>query len=327
MTRGDEASVAWSMTPKVSVLIPTYNYARFLPEAIESVLAQEFGDFELLIVDDCSTDNTAQVARKYCEMDSRARFSVNAANLGMVENWNHCLKLAAGEYIKFLFGDDVLIGPRALGKMVAMLDSNPRAALAASARIILDENSRWIDRWTTFGDGIHPGHDAIARCLLRNHNLIGEPSAVIFRKARAQRGFAPAYRQLVDEEMWFHILEQGDLAYTRDALCGFRRHGGQQTQINTAIPSIREQLMLVSTYASQPWISTGQRAEILYRARRGLRRDLGRENELKELERRLGGANYFWAALKYFLQRPMENFTRSWQKRRFRRRLGQAKAD
>ena len=128
-------------SPKISVLIPTYNYARFLGEAIESVLSQDFRDFELLIVDDCSTDNTIEVARPFCQRDNRVRFAVNSSNLGMVKNWNHCLELARGYYIKFLFGDDKLCHPQALSKMIELLERNPSATLAASGRAILDEKS------------------------------------------------------------------------------------------------------------------------------------------------------------------------------------------
>ncbi len=120
--------------PKISVLIPTFNYARFLPRAIESVLAQEFRDFELLIVDDCSTDDTAKVVQPLRARDARVRFAVNSSNLGMVNNWNHCLEQARGEYIKPLFGDDKLCHPQALGKMVGLLESHPSATLAATAR-------------------------------------------------------------------------------------------------------------------------------------------------------------------------------------------------
>ena len=72
--------------PKISVLIPTYNYARFLPAAVESVLAQDFREFELLISDDASTDGSAEVIRSYAERDSRIRFRLHTANLGMVKN-------------------------------------------------------------------------------------------------------------------------------------------------------------------------------------------------------------------------------------------------
>ena len=313
------------MAPKVSVLIPTYNYAQFLPEAIGAVQAQDFRDFELLIVDDCSQDNSAEVAAKFSANDPRIRLSVNAANLGMVENWNHCLALAKGEYVKFLFGDDKLMGRQALGSMAAMLDQHPKAALAASARIVLDEKSNWIDLLASLPDGAQPGPAIITRCLLQNHNLIGEPSVVMFRRADAQRGFDRGYRQMVDLEMWFHLLERGDLVYTREPLCAFRRHAGQQTAVNNANRSsaeqFNEQLMLVRTYGAKPWISTRQRLDILYRARRGLWKNPTAKSQFLALERQSAGpsglSRYFLPWLKYTFARPAENLKRSWQKRRF----------
>ena len=240
--------------PKISVLIPTYNYARFLPEAIESVLAQDFRDFELLIVDDCSTDDTAGVVQPFCARDARVRFSANAANLGMVNNWNHCLEQARGEYIKFLFGDDKLCHPQALGKMIALLERHPSATLAAAARIILDEKSKVADVYRDVAEGCHNGRKIITACLMENgKNLVGEPSAVLFRKSDARRGFDPQYRQVADVEMWFNMLEKGDLAYTREPLCAFRCHPRQQTEANTASGIAgREHALFFSNYAVQP---------------------------------------------------------------------------
>jgi len=84
-----------SAAPKVSVCLDSYNYGRFLPEAIESVLAQEFDDFELIISDDCSTDNSLEIAQKYASQDRRVKILRNAANLGMVRNRNVCHARAA----------------------------------------------------------------------------------------------------------------------------------------------------------------------------------------------------------------------------------------
>src|ERR1035441_7330528 len=103
--------------PRISVLIPTYNYARYLPEAIESVLEQDLRDLEVLISDDGSTDGSAEVIACYAAKDSRIRFQIHPANLGMVQNWNWCLSAARGEYIKFLFGDDKLASRQALRKL------------------------------------------------------------------------------------------------------------------------------------------------------------------------------------------------------------------
>jgi len=223
-----------SSLPKVSVLIPTYNYARYLPETIESVLGQDFKDYEIIVSDDASSDDSADIIRRYAAREPRIRAQLNASNLGMVANWNWCLKEARGEHVKFLFGDDCLASPRALGRMAALLDENPGATLAASARFILDENSNVTGLWDDFGrPGLHDGPRVIARCLRKNVNLIGEPSTVMFRRIAGLRGFDPRLRQIVDLEMWFHLLQQGDLAYTTEPLCVFRRHVGQQTVVNS----------------------------------------------------------------------------------------------
>lgn len=218
-------------TPSISILLPTYNYARFLPEAIESVLAQDWTDYELLISDDRSTDGSAAIIAAYAERDPRIRFRVQPANLGMVANWNWCLDQARGEYIKFLFGDDRLESPRALRGLRDALAHHPSAALAASARSILNAESALVGLWDEFRHGgIHPGPAVIQRCLRETRNLIGEPSVTLFRRRDAARGFNPRYRQLVDLEFWFHLLERGDFVYLPEPLCSFRRHTAQQSE-------------------------------------------------------------------------------------------------
>ena len=194
---------------KVSVCIPTYNYARFIPEAIESVLSQNYPNFELIIIDDCSQDNTSEVVMPYAECDNRIIFKRNSVNIGMAKNWDLCLQEASGDYIKFLFGDDLLCSPDALSKMASILDSNNEIALIASARKIIDENSEVIKELAHFQHKmVIEGAKAISMCLWEQKNLIGEPSAVMFRKASAARGFDARYRQLIDLEMWFHFLNR-----------------------------------------------------------------------------------------------------------------------
>lgn len=313
--------------PKVSVLIPTFNYARFLPEAVESVLAQDFPDFELLIVDDCSTDNTAEVVRPFCLRDARVRFTVNPANLGLANNWNGCLDRARGEYIKFLFGDDLLSDPGALRKMIALLQNHASAKLAASARLILDEQSKVTDLWRTLPEGCHDGRKIMAACLVEHGNLIGEPSAALFRKQDAARGFDVKFRQLADLEMWFHLLEKGDLAYTREPLCAFRRHQSQQSALNDASGLTRqEQALFFADYAGQPWLPRQARFSALYALRRLRRKNHGAVGpDLSEAEHRLAGQlgqNWYrlhW--LRYKLTNPFHSLHRSIEKRFARRRV------
>jgi len=227
------ASASTAGRPLVSVIIPTYNYARFLPEAIESVLAQDYPNLEILLSDDNSADDSAAVLARYAARDARIRVHVHPRNLGMVAHWNWCLQQVRGEYVKFLFGDDRLVSPHAISRLADLLEACPDATLACSSRLLFDERSRveglGNDLHTA---GRHFGRETILQCLARNHNLIGEPSAVLFRREAAQRGFLPELRQLVDLEMWFHLLMSGNLVYTPEPLCAFRRHAAQQTQVN-----------------------------------------------------------------------------------------------
>jgi len=236
--------------------MPTYNFAHFLPEAIESVLGQTFTDFEFLIIDDRSQDNSAAIIQRYAARDERIRFSVNDRNLGMVKNWNTCLEQAGGVYIKYLFGDDKLATRESLAKMVSVLDTDPSVALVASARNVIDDRSeiRSVRAECRFA-GKSKGVTIIQDCLFEQRNKIGEPSVVLFRKELAQRGFNAAYQQLVDLELWFAILEQGDFYFINEPLCSFREHSGQQTKKNLSRGlGIDEAYLLLKDYAEKPYI-------------------------------------------------------------------------
>ncbi len=245
------------MIPKVSICMPTYNFDRYLPEAIESVLKQSYGDFEFIIIDDCSKDNSVEVIKRYAEKDKRIIFKVNEDNLGMVNNWNLSLKYAQGEYIKFLFGDDVLVSDKALERMVLVLDTKDDIALVATARNVIDDRSVIRQVLSEYKGSIgYVGTDIIQDCLVEQKNKIGEPSVVMFRRKHASRGFDGRYRQAVDLEMWFHILEQGNFAYIDEPLCSFRSHPNQQTQINIAQRVLSDEaFQLLEDYANKPYIN------------------------------------------------------------------------
>ena len=245
--------------PRISVCIPTYNYARYLPCAIESVLSQRFGDFELIVQDDRSTDDTTDVVRGYASRDARIRFDVNPSRLGLVGNWNRCLSLAGGTNVKFVFADDALSSPYALGKMSSVLDGHPEVSLVGSPRTLVDAEGRVLGVKADFrGDRIEEGAGITRRCLLREANLIGEPSVVMFRRSDAARGFHPEYRHLPDIEMWFHLLERGKFAFIDEPLSLFRVHPGQQTARNLeTYADIEDLFLLFRDYASKPSLGLG----------------------------------------------------------------------
>jgi glycosyltransferase involved in cell wall biosynthesis len=116
--------------PLVSVIIPVRNFERYIAEAIESVLTQEFQDWELIIVDDCSTDRTNEIAARYQDGE-KIRLVRNERNLGQFPAHNRGAALARGKYLKFFHGDDVMY-PHCLGTMVRCMEAFPRAALGIS---------------------------------------------------------------------------------------------------------------------------------------------------------------------------------------------------
>ncbi|MBW3670217.1 MAG: glycosyltransferase family 2 protein [Acidobacteria bacterium] len=129
--------------PKLSILMPVFNDARFLDEAIRSVVEQSFCDLELVAVDDHSTDQSWDKLREWQERDSRIRAHRNGRNLGMTTNWNRCLELAAGDLVLKLDADD-LLRPRTLEILVAPFE-DPRTIGAGSRTVRVDVDLEPID--------------------------------------------------------------------------------------------------------------------------------------------------------------------------------------
>lgn len=247
------------MAPRISVCIPTYNYANFIPYAIESVLNQSFADFEVIIQDDCSNDNTEEVVAGFLS-DRRVKFDRNARNLGLAANWNVCLRKSQGQYIKYVFADDFLASKDALSEMVRLLDADRDISLAASARNIIDTQSLVLRVESSFHKNlVSPGTNIIRKCLYERRNLIGEPTAVMFRKDHAERGFNGEYQHLLDIEMWFHLLEKGKFAYIDVPLCAFRVHPAQKTAENVRNRVyLDDYCLLLQQYLDKPYIRAGR---------------------------------------------------------------------
>lgn len=127
--------------PRVSVGVPVYNGERFVGRTLNGVLAQSFGDFELIISDNGSTDRTESICREYAARDARVRYSRFDVNQGVVRNFNRCVELARGELFHWQAADD-LIAPTFLEKCVAALDADPSVVLAFARSQIIDEDDR-----------------------------------------------------------------------------------------------------------------------------------------------------------------------------------------
>lgn len=308
--------------PKVSVCIDVYNYGAYLPEAIRSVLDQTLTDLELIIGDDCSTDNSFEIAQEYAARDPRIRVQRNPRNLGMIGNRNACLRAAAGEYVKILHADDFLSTPDALARMVALLEERPAAALVACGMRYVDERSQALDQDAHFEDGtLLAGTTVITRCLAEQRNLVGSPSAVLFRRSLAGRGFDEAFFHSADLEMWFHLLEQGCFAYLREPLVAYRKHPGQQTVKDAATMSpAREYVALLDRYLGEKYVHLKREMKQYLRldaVKRlvGRSRRLGHAAEGAAAVRRYGAARYYAGQPIAALARPAIRLWRSAERR------------
>lgn len=124
----------YSQMPKVSILIPVFNRKDYIAECIQSALDQTFTDFEVVVVDNVSTDGTWEICQRFAANDSRVRIFRNESNIGPVRNWKRCAEEAKGEFSKILFSDDCL-EPNCLSEMVPKLDDPAIALVYCAARI------------------------------------------------------------------------------------------------------------------------------------------------------------------------------------------------
>ncbi|QOG11500.1 glycosyltransferase family 2 protein [Arcobacter sp. FWKO B] len=211
--------------PKVSVLIPSFNYANYIQEAIDSILAQTFQDFELIVLDNASTDNTKEIVEKYIEKDSRIRLIVNDVNIGMYRNYNKALLIANGEYIKFVNADDKL-HEKCLEIFVRILDTQQEVSVVSSHRQCFGKQD---DILKAKHIGLIPREKAIIESL-KYSNWIGEPTTVMFRRKNIYSGlFDVSILMFADLDMWLRQLEHGDLFIYDEVLSYFRIHDSQGT--------------------------------------------------------------------------------------------------
>jgi glycosyltransferase involved in cell wall biosynthesis len=209
---------------RVSVCVPTYNNAAFVAETIESILAQDYQSFEVVIADHGSTDHTLDIVRQFAN-DPRVRLILGPAGGGAQANWNRATGHAVGDYIKLACADDPLY-PGCLTKQVAALENNPGVVLVASKRDIIDATGAVVYRGRGLAglDGRVPSELAVRRAVLAGTNIFGEPSSVLMRAdaLRASGPWSDALPYLIDEDMYVRVLLNGDFYALPESLATFR---------------------------------------------------------------------------------------------------------
>ena len=304
---------------KVSVLIPTYNSERHLAECLDSVLAQDFDDMEILVSDDSSTDGTLSVIKDYATRDSRIRWWQNSKNLGFVPNHNFCLLQACGEYVKFVHADDKLLSLSAIRKMADALDENASAVLVGCRQHLTGAKSS--PTILFHQSGLYDGRRTIVASLEQNTNLVGQPILTMFRRSSAKRGFDSRFVGYLDFEMWCHLLEQGGFFYLAEDLATWRVHKTQQTAKNAMHGSSasQEHLVFMEIYYAKPWLQTAATSRMLFAQIYYLKKSYGPQAELltTAMMSRLSPRSFAWQWLKHKMMRPFQKLSRRLKLRYF----------
>ncbi|MHA6618369.1 glycosyltransferase family 2 protein [Pseudonocardia sp. DLS-67] len=209
--------------PSVSVCLPVYNGEPFLGETLRSVLDQSYRDFELVVLDNGSTDQSGQIARSFG--DPRIRIERNRETLPQADNWNRIVELARGPLIKVVCADD-LLHPRCLELQVAPMDSDPGLAVVAARRHMIDEQSRVIvpRRGLKGLIGVHTGVEVARRVVRSGANPIGESNNVLFRRDDffTVGGWKTDRPNVMDIDLWLRLLQLGDFLGLPETLAAFR---------------------------------------------------------------------------------------------------------
>ena len=222
------------------------NGAAWIDEAIDSALAQTRDDFELLVVDDCSTDGSFERALAQARTDHRIRVERNDEPKGAVANHNHCLFISRGSLLKFLHQDDAL-DPTCLERLSEPFESYEGVGLAFCRRsVVLNDDSPEARAWQREFEELHTGFPSLrdrtpGMELLDDYipaldgptykNWVGEPSAVMFSRSLIDRvgAFNPRIAQSWDLDQWLRIMAVADVAFVDEALVTYRHHGSSLT--------------------------------------------------------------------------------------------------
>lgn len=205
--------------PAVSVVMPLYNTARHLPEALESVLKQTFVDFEIIAVDDGSTDDTLKVLKEYARQDTRITV-ISRPNTGIVGALNDGLAAARAPLIARMDGDDICL-PERFAKQVEYLNAHPNCVLVGSQVLLIDPEGQPIceHAQTRFT------HAEIDRDHLNRGWPIIHPAIMMRRDAVEKIGrYREEYKWLEDLDLFLRLAEVGELANLPDVLLKYRLH-------------------------------------------------------------------------------------------------------
>lgn len=219
--------------PKISVVLPSYNGERFLKKSIESVINQTFKDWELIIVNDCSVDNTRKIAAEYASKDSRIRLINNNINQKLPKSLNIGFREAVGEYFTWTSDDNIYL-PEAFEKMVTYLDVHDDIPMVCADMETMDEEGNVIGLFTQYDEKLMLYNDCVGACFMYRKSVCSEVGE-----------YAPEWFLVEDYEYWLRIyFKCGGIGHINEILYRYRYHkesltGTRQNEIKKQLHQLR----------------------------------------------------------------------------------------
>jgi glycosyltransferase involved in cell wall biosynthesis len=221
--------VSLDQEPLISVLTPVFNGEDYLAECVESVLAQTYSNWEYIIVNNCSTDRTLEIALEYAKKDSRIRVHNNSEFLGVIANHNLSFSLIspAAKYCKVVSADDFIF-PECIMRMVQLAESNPAVGLVGT---YLLAGKRVLCEGLEYERKVVKGTEICRATLLGGPYVFGSPTSLLYRcdLIRESQAFYPHSNPHADTTACYQALENSDFGFVHQVLAYARIHADSQT--------------------------------------------------------------------------------------------------
>lgn len=235
-----------SSLPLVSVIIPTYNAEDFVIESIESVLNQNYDNLEVIIIDDCSTDNTQQIITDYFNNRNlpQVKLFFNEVNLGITKNCNKCLAACSGKYVVMHAGDDIMLQNKILTQ-VNYLEAHPECTISYHNIEVFDsQTNKTLYHYNSFFRNKARSGDV--KVLIKYGCICGGCSVTVRRESIPPEGYEERYKDASDWPLWINMLMNGgEIHYIDQVLSRYRRHANNITGNDKAYV-IKDPLLFLS---------------------------------------------------------------------------------